>query len=229
MKKPGFLLYAIFSQAVGLASLAYFALWVYRIWVAKTVDSGVPGDPKVAFAVDTILLAVYCTGHSLLARTSVKRWMRRFIPYPLERATYCLIFGLLLFALCFAWLPLPDVVWRITSPAGVTAIVALFILFWVAHFGSIFWFGYAEFFGLRQAWLAAHGEEYRPPAPMTQGAYAASHGLLVVSLMLIPWATPVMSVGQLYFCVFLAVYDVVGAWLSARDMSDVPAPVPEPG
>jgi len=201
-------------------------LWVYRIKVAKTVDSGVPGDPAVAFAVDTALLTVFCTSHSLFARTSVKRWTRRFVAYPLERATYCLLFGLLLLGLCFAWQPLPAVLWRITSPAGVAAIVAVFALGWIVHFGAIFCMGYGEFFGLRQAWLATRGEEYRPPAPMTRRDFVVSHGLLVVSLMWIPWATPVMSVGQLYFCVFLAAYDIVGAWLSHRDLGDVPAPVP---
>jgi len=203
-------------------------LWVYRLGVAKTVDSGAPGNPAVAFAVDTVLLAVYCTSHSLLARTSVKRWTRRFVSYPLERATYCLLFGLLLFGLCFAWRPLPAVLWRITSPAGVAAVVALFALGWIVHFGSIFKMGYGEFFGLRQAWLAARGMEYRPPAPMTRRDFAVSHTLLVVSLMWIPWATPTMSEGQLYFCVFLAAYDILGAWLSNRDLSDVPAPVPAP-
>jgi methanethiol S-methyltransferase len=227
MKKPVFLLYGILSQVVGLGSLVYFGFWIYRIGVDKTVDSGVPGNPVAAFAVNTVLLGVFCASHSLLARTSVKQWMRRFVPHLLERATYCLIFGLLLFGVCFAWRPLPEVVWQITSPGGVTTIVALFALFWIVHFGAIFWMGYGEFFGLRQTWLAARGEEYRQPAPMTQRDFAVSHLLLVVSLMLIPWATPTMSVGQLYYCVFLSVYDVVGAWLSSRDLSDVPAPVPD--
>jgi hypothetical protein len=227
VRRPGFLLYGILSHAVSLASLAYFVLWVYRLGVAKTVDSGAPGDPAVALAVDTVLLAVFCAGHSLLARSRVKRWTRRFVAQPLERATYCLLFGLLLLALCLAWRPLPAVVWRVTAPAAVAAIVALFILFWILHFAAIAWMGYGEFWGLRQVWLAARGEEYRPPAPMTRREFAVSHLLLVVSLMLIPWATPTMSVGQLYFCVFLTVYDVVGAWLSSRDLSDVPAPVPD--
>jgi len=226
--KPLLLLYGIASQVVGLASLVYFVFWVYRFGVGKTVDSGVPGDPVAAFAVDTVLLTIFCVSHSLLARTRVKRWMRRLVPHLLERATYCLLFGLALFGLCFAWRPLPEVLWRITSPAGLAAIVALFALCWVAHFGALFWMGYGEFFGLRQVLLAARGEEYRPPTPMTRRDFAVSHGLLVVSLVLIPWATPTMSVGQLYFCVFLAVYDVAGAWLSSRDMSDVPAPVDSP-
>jgi len=226
MRKPAYLIYAIISQLVGLGSLAYFVFWVYRIGVAKTIDSGAPGKPIAAFAVDTVLLAVFCVSHSVLARTSVKRWTRRFVPHPLERATYCLLFGLMLFWLCFAWRPLPAVVWQVTAPSGIAAIVALFGLCWVVHFASIFWMGYGEFFGLRQAWLAARGEEYRPPAPMARRDFAVSHAFLVISLILIPWATPTMSIGQLYFCVFLALYDVVGAWLSSRDLSDVPSPVP---
>ena len=209
-----------------MGSLVYFGFWVFRAGVPKTVDSGAPGDPLVALAIDTVLLAFFCFMHSILARSSVKSWMRRRIPHLYERATYCLFFGVLLFATCFGWRPLPAVVWHITSPTGVAAIVAVFALGWIVHFGSLFWMGYGEFFGLRQMWLASRGEEYHPPAPMTRRDFAISHILLIVSLMWIPFATPTMSIGQLYFATFFAVYDIVGAWLSARDLSDVPAPVP---
>lgn len=227
MKKPGILAYAIAGHIVAIGSLAYFAFWVYRVGVSKTVDSGAAGDPAVAFAIDTVLLTIFCAAHSILARSSVKRWTRRFVPQPLERATYCLLFGAMLFGLCFAWQPLPRILWRIESPAAVSIVFALFLLSWVAHFGALFWMGYAEFFGLRQAWFAAHGEEYRQPAPMTKRDFALSHIILVVSLMAIPWFTPVMSLGQLWYCIFLSGYDLVGAFFSARDLGDVPAPVPD--
>lgn len=227
MKKPGYLLYGILSQLVTLGSLLYFGLWVYRTGLTRTIDSGNPGDPLLAFAIDTVILGIFCSAHSILARTSVKKWMRRYVPHLMERATYCLLFGLMVLGLIFAWRPLPAVVWDITSPAGVTAMTAIYIGFWVVHFASIFWMGYGEFFGLRQTWLAARGEEYSQPAPMTQRDFAISHILLIVSLAALPWATPRMSVGQLYFAVFLTVYDVIGAWLSAKDLSDVPAPVPD--
>ena len=164
-----------------------------------------------------MLLAIFCAAHSVLARTRVKQWTRRFVPRPLERATYCLVFAVLLVGLCLAWQPVPQVMWRITSPAGVAAILALFVLAWVAHFAAIFWMNYAEFFGLRQCWLAAHGKEYRPPTPLNRRDFAISHTMLVVSLMAIPWFTPVMSLGQLYFCSFLVLYDVIGSWLAHRD------------
>lgn len=227
MKKPWILAYAIGTQIVGLGSLAYFALWVYRVGVSKTVDSGTPGNPVVAFAIDTVLLTIFCASHSILARSSVKQWMRRFFPQPLERSTYCLLFGAMLFGICFAWQPIPRVLWRIESPAAVSVVFGFFILSWVAHFGALFWMGYGEFFGLRQAWFAARGEEYRPPAPQTKRDFAISHIMLIVSLMAIPWFTPVMSAGQLWYCIYLSAYDLVGAWLSARDLSDVPAPVPD--
>jgi protein-S-isoprenylcysteine O-methyltransferase Ste14 len=225
VRKIGPLVYGVISQIIGLGSLVYFGFWVYRAGVPKTVDSGNPGNPAVAFAVDTFLLAFFCFMHSILARSSVKSWMRRYVPHLYERATYCLFFGLLLLATCFAWRPLPAVVWHITSPGPVAAFVTIFALGWIVHFGSLFWMGYAEFFGLRQVWLAARGEEYHPPAPMTRRDFAISHILLIVSLMWIPFFTPTMSVGQLYFASFFALYDILGAFLSARDLSDVPAPV----
>jgi len=220
------LVYGVVSQIVGLGSLVYFGFWVYRAGVPKTVDSGSTGNLVAAVAIDTFLLAFFCFMHSILARSSVKSRMRRYVPHLYERATYCLLFGLLLFATCFAWRPLPAVLWRITSPAGVAAITTVFALGWIVHFGSLFWMGYGEFFGLRQMSFASRGEEYRPPAPMTRRDFAVSHILLIVSLMWIPFATPTMSVGQLYFAGFFALYDILGAWLSARDLSDVPAPVP---
>jgi protein-S-isoprenylcysteine O-methyltransferase Ste14 len=227
VKRPLYAVYGAFTQVLTIASLVYFAFFVYRVFVPKHIDSGPVGSPVAAFLIDTVLLTIFCGAHSVFARTSVKRWTRRFVPHLFERATYCLLFALMVFGLCFAWRPLPQVVWQITSPAGVAAITVIFVALWLIHFGAIFWMGYAEFFGLRQTWMAARGEEYTPPPPMTRRAFALSHLILVVSLMLLPWATPVMSVGQLYFAVYLTVYDVVGAWLSAKDLSDVPEPVPD--
>jgi len=225
LKKPGVLVYGIVSHVVVLACFLWFALWIARIGIPDTIDSGTPGNPVASFVINMLLLTVFCGAHSVFARSSVKARMRRVFPQPLERATYCLIFSLGLVGLCFAYRPMPGVVWRITSPAGVAAIWALFILSWAAHFASLFWMGYAEFFGLRQTWFAARGEEYRPPPPQTKRDFALSHILLIVSLSIISWWTPVMSVGQLWFCIFVVVYDIVGAWLSSRDLSDVPAPV----
>lgn len=39
-----------------------------------------------------------------------------------------------------------------------------------------------------------------------------SHVLLIVTLSAIPWFTPKMAAGQLLFCSFAVVYDVIGAW-----------------
>ncbi|RMH17937.1 MAG: hypothetical protein D6696_14330 [Acidobacteria bacterium] len=229
MKKPAYAVYGVVSYLVSLGSFFYFAGWVSNNFVPKTVDSGTPPGTLQAFAWNTVLLTVYCFLHSIFARTSLKEKMRRYVPRTLERATYCLAFSILLVVFCLLWQPIPEpLIWQVTSQPAVAAIYGLFVLFWAAHFLAIYMIGYNEFFGLRQAWQGARGEDYRPPPPVSERYYMAGHLLLVASLMAIPWATPTMSLGQLYFCVYVSVYIVIGAWLSSRDLGDMHAPLPEP-
>lgn len=220
MRKLSLVSYGVVSYLISLGSLVFFAGWLTNLWFPKTVDSGVPGPLARSFIIDTVLLAIFCASHSILARTRVKERMRRFIPRNLERITYCLFFGLLLIGLGLAWQPLPSTVWEITAPEGVATMYALFALSWALHFYAIYLMGWNEFWGLRQVGLALRDKPYQPPPAASERSYWASHGLLVVTLILIPWFSPVMSVGHLYFCVFLSVYDVIGAAYSHRDMGD---------
>lgn len=87
MKKPIYLVYGTVSHIVVLACFAYYALWNYGALIPKNVDSGTVGDPVVSFVIDLVILTLYCGAHSLLARWSVKQWMRRYFPQLLERAT----------------------------------------------------------------------------------------------------------------------------------------------
>ena len=110
MKKLGLIAYGVLSHAVSLGSLVYFAGWLTNTVFAKTVDSGVPGPAVQSFVIDTVLLAIFCVSHSLLARTRVKEVMRRWVPRNLERATYCLLFGLLnAIAIRLQGVPLPGI------------------------------------------------------------------------------------------------------------------------
>jgi methanethiol S-methyltransferase len=227
VKKPIYFVYGVVSHIIVLACFAYYGLWNYRAVVAKNIDSGAVGDPVVSFILNLVILAAYCAAHSLLARWSFKQWLRRRFPQLLERATYCLFFSVLLVGLCFAWRPIPRVLWQVTSPAGLNVMLGLCLFSWALHFASIFWINYWEFFGIRQTWLASRGESYFPPAPQTRRDFAISHILLIVSLSMIPWMVPKMSVGQLFFCSFVTIYNVIGAWLSGRDTSDLLDPVPD--
>jgi hypothetical protein len=73
---------------------------------------------------------------------------------------------------------------------------------------------------LRQIGLAMRGEEYRPLPPVSRGYYLATRLVLVISLALIPWASPIMTAGRLQLGVFMTVYTALGAWLSNRDGGD---------
>jgi hypothetical protein len=57
--------------------------------------------------------------------------------------------------------------------------------------------------------------------PVSRGYYLSTRLALVISLALIPWASPIMTAGRLQLCVFMTVYTALGAWLSNRDGGDV--------
>src|SRR5712671_3156170 len=106
------LAYGWVSYLVFLASFLYAIGFVGNLLVPKSLDSGVSGPLPIAFAVDVLLLGLFATPHSVMARPWFKDWWTRIIPSEVERSTYVLVSSLLLGLLFWQWRPLPGVVWE---------------------------------------------------------------------------------------------------------------------
>jgi len=86
----------------------------------KTVDSGVPPEFYLGSVAKNVgLLLLFALQHSLMARQSFKRVIRKLIPPALERSFYVLMTSVVLLTIYVYWQPLPGVVW--STPEGIWA------------------------------------------------------------------------------------------------------------
>lgn len=112
---------------VFVLSLGYF-LYSYLLVFGRAVPDG-PVLP--ALAADALLFSAFALHHSVFARTPAKQWIRRVVPTALERSIYTWLASLLFLGVCWLWLPVPGVLYRLDAPfrwAGQAAQVAGIIL-----------------------------------------------------------------------------------------------------
>jgi protein-S-isoprenylcysteine O-methyltransferase Ste14 len=222
-RKLGLGAYGVLCYAGSLASFFFVFAWLggpAGIPFPWRLNQAQASPSALAFAGNVALFIAFGLYHSLLARSSVKRNIRRFLPRTLERATYCLTSAVLTVVLCLLWQPFGPVLWEMPSAAGAQAMQLLHVLLWVVHLTAIVLMNHNEFFGLRQIGQAMRGSEYRPPPPVSEFYYLWTRLMLVISLALIPWATSVITASRLEFCLFATTYVALGAWLSNRDRGD---------
>ena len=121
--------------------------------------------------VNTLLVGVFAVQHTLMARPTFKKWWTRFVPRPIERATYVLFTNLALVLLFWQWRPTGGIVWDVQSAAGTAALYGLFGLFGLFGFGLEGFrrkrrgktAGYQSF----NAELTNEGARHRPPTQLT--------------------------------------------------------------
>jgi len=171
MRRILHVVYGTVAYLLFLASFAYFIGFLSGIGVPKSVDSGPAATALEAVAWNVVLLAIFFTHHSVMARAGAKRVLTRVIPPALERATYVLVASLALDLVFWQWRPLPHVVWqaqglgRLVVLAGFWAgvVVALVAAYTIDGF---------ELFGLRQVLVQLRGRVQKG-APSPPRAYTA--------------------------------------------------------
>jgi protein-S-isoprenylcysteine O-methyltransferase Ste14 len=217
-------LYGVAAYAIFLATFVYAAAFTGNVFVAKTIDMGVPpsagGEPlAVSVLVDLLLLALFAVQHSVMARPGFKRWWTRLVPKPAERATFVLLASLALILLFAQWRPLGAVVWNVSShAAGLVLSTAVFALGWVLVLASTFQIDHFELFGLKQVWWRLTGRREPPVQFRTPLFYRHVRHPIYLGFILAFWSTPVMTAGHLLFAAMTTGYILVGIWFEERDL-----------
>jgi methanethiol S-methyltransferase len=213
------MLYGLFSYAVFLGTFLYAIGFVGDLVVPKTIDSGPGATLPEALAVDLLLLGLFAVQHSVMARSGFKAAWTRIVPRPVERSTYVLIASLLLALICWKWVPIPQVVWEVSSPALKSLLLALFALGWLIILLSTLIINHFDLFGLRQVYLRMRGIEYTPVKFAERAFYKHVRHPLYLGFLIAFWAAPHMSIGHLVFSIATSGYIFVGIFFEERDLT----------
>jgi len=212
------LIYGVTVYVLFVLTCLYCICFVGNVIVPKTIDSGPVISFSKSLVINIILLVLWGTQHSLMARQWFKDWWTKFIKPPIERSTYVLIATLLLILLFYRWRPMPQVVWNMENPLGALALSSLYYIGWLSMFYSTFLIDHFDLFGLRQVYLYFRGKEYTPIIFKTPALHKVVRHPIMFSLFVVFWATPMMTIGRLVFAVVLTIYTITGTLLEERDL-----------
>jgi len=217
MKSTLILLWGIASYFVGVAGLACIIAALagfipYGFWL----DRQVPLIDPVVW--NLLLVTIWGSIHTAMARPSFKDVLTRFIPEAAERATYILVAGISSAALIGFWQNLPGQVWHIESGGLAYGIWAIFIFGWTFLLAATFAINHFDLFGLRQVFLNFKGQP-RPPLQFVKRAmYKYIRHPIQTGVFIGIWATPTMSMTQVILSIGFTTYIFAGLWFEERDL-----------
>ena len=216
------LAYSLLSYALFLLVFIYFIGFLSSIGVPKGIDTAVSRVPwPWAIGIDVLLITLFAIQHSGMARKAFKHWWLRFVPAPIERATYVLFSSAVLALMIWLWQPVSITVWRIESPLAVALLTSVYWLGWALVLVATFLISHLELFGIKQALdtvlrLKAPDTSFKNPL-----LYRVVRHPMYAGFLMAFWATPHMTVGRLVFAVTCTLYIVIGSRLEEKDLLEL--------
>lgn len=214
--------YSIASYAIAFASILYWILSVSNLMPEISIDQ----EPRVSFIIALVnnlaLISLFGVQHSIMARPWFKAIFRKYFPEPIERSTFVLISGILLFIMVTYWQPMGGMIWNVE--AGLVLHYTLYVLFfagWSIMFISTFLINHFDLFGMRQTFMALRNKPYTDLEFRVTSLYKYMRHPLYFGILLGMWATPIMSLTHLLFASACSIYVVIGTTLEEKDLVDV--------
>lgn len=210
--------YGALAYAAFLVAFLYAMGFVGNWLVPKSIDTGTAGSLLPSLVINGLLLSLFVVQHTIMARPAFKRWWTTIIPKAMERSTFVLLASSILLLTFWQWRPLPTIVWEFTHPAAWWGLTAVSLMGWGIVLLASFMVSHFDLFGLRQVWFRLRERTYRPVGFRLVGLYKLVRHPLMVGFLIAFWATPVMTVGHLFFAIMTTGYILFGTWVEERDL-----------
>ncbi|XP_043921964.1 nurim [Protopterus annectens] len=183
-------------------------------------------DPRVLrpLAVDLGLIIVFILQHSLMATSTIKRWITGIFGV-LQRSLYVFSTSVVLQVIMRYWQPVRDapLIWSAsTVPWNTWIPLICFVLHffaWLIIFTIILIFDYAELMGVKQIYYYCLGLE--DPLSMkslrAQRLYSHLRHPVYLEFLLILWAVPCLSLDRVLLATLFTLYLTCGHSLDEQD------------
>jgi protein-S-isoprenylcysteine O-methyltransferase Ste14 len=213
-------IYGLFSYAVGVGGLAWFALFIGG-WefLPRHIDSETPGPLGTALLINAGLMAIFVLQHSIMARLAFKSRWTKIIPPAAERSTYLLVSGILMALFCLYWQPIGGgFLWQVENPTGKAILIAIYAIGWSVPVVASFMINHFELFGLQQVYFNLINKPEPSPHFTERWFYKFVRHPIQLGTLIGIWATPAMSMTHLLLAATLTIYVLFAISYEEKDL-----------
>lgn len=213
------LIYGLFSYAVGLGGLVWFALFIGG-WdfLPRHIDSGSAGPLGTALLINVGLLALFVVQHSVMARLTFKKRWTKIIHPAAERSTYLFLSGIIMALFCLYWQPVDGVIWQVDNQIGKIILISAYVIGWTIPVLASFMINHFELFGLQQVYFNLINKPVPPPNFTEKLFYKVVRHPIQLGTLVGVWSTPVMTMTHFMLSVGLTVYVMISLNYEERDL-----------
>jgi protein-S-isoprenylcysteine O-methyltransferase Ste14 len=199
---------------IGLGSLFLFGLFLAPVGL-QVVDLNM--EWRSALVWDTALCLAFFLQHSGMLRKSFRAWLSQAIPASYHGALYTVASGAALLLLVACWQPSHIDILLLKGPvrwlAGALSLASLSGIAWA--FGVLTDF---DLFGTR-AVLSRLQPEQPPSTTLTiRGPYRWIRHPVYLFVIVVFWASPVLSLDRIVLNVLFTIWIAIGATLEEHDL-----------
>ena len=209
------LAYSLVAYFIGVAGLGLLILATVGLVPLGLFQ--VAGGSLAHAAIDVGLLLLFGVQHSVMARPAFKRRLTRVVPVAMERSTFVWTSGVALGAAVLLWQSVDGVTWHATGMLS-WVLLGVGVFGWAYLLAATFAIDHWDLFGLRQAWLAARGQDYTDVAFKEQWMYRYSRHPIMLGVLMGIWSLPTMTATQCFLSGGLTLYIVIGVYFEERDL-----------
>ncbi len=208
--------YALLAYGLANTITLYTILFGWNMIPWRAVDIGPVGPPEASLLINVALIALFGVQHSVMARPGFKAALTRWLPQPVERATYLMATVAVLAVLFLFWQPIPIKLFVFEDEAVRNVILAVSALGWFIAISTTFLIDHFELFALKQAWCWLRGKPMTYPEFQINGYYKLVRHPMQFGILLGIWASPDMTVGRILFGGGLTIYVLIGLAFEER-------------
>ncbi|MDH5548176.1 MAG: NnrU family protein [Gammaproteobacteria bacterium] len=211
------LAYGTLAYAVGCTGLFWLILGVGGL-APVGLSEWQAGSIATALLFNTGLIMLFGLQHSIMARGRFKQWLTRVIPAAAERATYMLMSGVVTIVAVYFWQSIPGTIWQVENNVFQVAIYIAYAVGIVYLLLSTLVTNHFELMGLRQVYLYFRGKPYTALPFTKKYMYRYSRHPMMLGMLVLLWATPLMSVTHFVLAGAFTLYIAVGVYFEERDL-----------